>query len=97
MTPEEREQLKDAMSRFWENPKVRNGRYDDLLEACAKTIQAIGDDTMCAAVCRQLRVALDDVSSPLGQYGKFGQGVTTIAESNARRIAVGLPVIEFAE
>ena len=96
MTPEEREQLKEDMERFWANPKVRDGRYDDLLKACAKTIQAIGNDTMNVSVCRQLRNALDDVNSPIGQYGRFGRGVTTIAESNARRIAVGLPILELA-
>ena len=97
MTLEERDQLREEMERFWANPKVRNGRYDGLLEACAKTIKAIGDNTMDASVCRQLRNALDDVSSPLGQYGRLGQRVMTIAESNARRIAVGLPILELAD
>ena len=96
MTPEEREQLKEDMERFWANPKVRDGRYDDLLKACAKTIQAIGNDTMNVSVCRQLRNALDDVNSPTCQYGRLEQPVTTMATSNARRIAVGLPIVEFA-
>ena len=100
MTPEERDQLEDALSRFRadtdSHEHVSNLRYSELREACFKTIQAIDEGVMDASVCRQLRKVLDGVSSPIGQYGKFGQRVTTVTESNARRIAVGLPVTKFA-
>jgi hypothetical protein len=91
MTPEEKQEPKAIMK------DVRIGQYawPELRAACLEAIDAIDNNDLTPAIARKLRKALDKCNSPVGQYGKFGQPVTTEQDHEDLCKEMGWPILKF--